>query len=247
MGRKSAGPALYELIKPKAAMAEVTRPPKPPRAPKRLKRSKPKRAPTAGRVRSGWPAWLSPGSRIALPSGYVLVGLAVTVSIVAGAYMYGYERAEKTSEPDSITPSERNRMPGPEVSADGPTMPPPAVVLEATPASVTTPAPPRVAPLFADPRKAGLSYFVIAETNAAGAERLARFCREEGLAAYILGSSSDRFRKVIVLPGFSRAARSSPPVKALEATIHAVGDRWKLRERGASDLRDAYALAFIPN
>ena len=249
MAKRSSGVALYELI----------RPPKPPQ-----RANKPKRRTSVSKS-STLPAWLSPGHTIRLPIGYLCLATVVGVVALVAAYGVGYARARPSEEAGQVggwaAPADlAQSRPGPEkpmalrthqATTALPTPTPPAtseraakragpLAVEQTPLAAAN----QPAPVFGDPRTPGKSYFVIAETHAAGAERLARYCRSEGLEAYVIGADTDKFRKVIILPGFEPDIRSDPTVKTLETTIHRVGDKWKGVERGASNLRDAYALLF---
>lgn len=232
MAKKTSAPALYELIRSRRA-----------EPPRRVKPPRPERPP--GEVRD-WLSWLSAGRAIRAPVGYLLLGLAGCLVLLVAAYIFGYTRAGRVGAIEGVTSlSEANRHPGPEVAPDpAPVEPIRQPVLAAPQVPQMPTAPAGQASIFDDPRLPGKSYFVIAETNVAGAERLALYCRGQGLEAYVIGGNDDRFRKVIVLPGFEPQERSSPRIKALEDRIHQVGDRWKSAERGASNLRDAYPLQF---
>ncbi len=242
MAKRTAAPALYELIRSRRI--------EPLRRPEPRVREKPPKPPREGGSRD-WLAWLSAGRAIRTPVGYILLSVAGGLLVVVGAYVFGYTRAGRVEPEDGVvqSPSDAHRRPGPEAPIEVSQAPPvmQAVVPTTVPSlpSQRAPAAPAGRPqIFGDPRVPGKSYFVIAETNTAGADRLARYCRSQDLEAYVIGADDDRFRKVIVLPGFDPLQRSSPAVKALEDRIHEVGDRWKSAERGASNLRDAYPLQF---
>ena len=249
MAKRSSAVVLYELIGP-------------PRPTRRV--YKPKRR-TSVAKKSTLPAWLSPGYTIRLPIGYLCVAAVVGVVALAAAYGVGYARARPTEGAGHMggwrdAADLAQSRPGPEEPLALRTRPKTAAaplpqLLTVSLRAAKRTGPPAVeydplaatdqpAPIFSDPRTPGKSYFVIAETHAAGAERLARYCRSEGLEAYVIGADTNKFRKVIVLPGFDPGIRSDPKVKTLETTIHRVGDKWKSVERGASNLRDAYPLLF---
>ena len=235
MARKHSNPALYELIRSRAT---------PPPAP--VEPSEPE--PSAVRH---LPRWLSPGRTIRLPVGYLLLAAGVVVALVVAGYMLGYRRAERTVQAgfdESLLAAVRRSEQA--VRTRDPLLAGPFAEAPGTEAAVAPPAQAPLAqrspepPIFSDPRQPGLSYFVLAETVATGAERLARYCRERGLEAYVVGKEKSRFRRVIALPGFDPADRSSPEVKALEARIRSIGDTWKDQEQGATDLRDTYPSLF---
>ncbi len=247
--KRTSAPALYELIR---APQEEPKPPpsrRPPRPPD------PPARPSSSRAVL---AWLGSGRSLRVPVGYMLLAGGAVLGLLVAVYALGYARAERVGIArgswEALSPSEETRRPGPEVKPSGesrtraePTAPPPGRQgALASPEPHRQSAPAAAQPVFSDPRKPGLMYFVIAYTNVAGCERLARFCRQEGLEAYVVGEDSDKLRNVIVLPGFDPSARSGREGKDLEARIHEVGRRWKNVERGASDLSDAYPVLFNP-
>jgi hypothetical protein len=220
---------------------------------------------------TGWPAWLSAGYAIRLPVGYVLVVVAVVVLLVVGAYVVGHQRAEgqvKAAYEAVLVEQSRQHSAGlglqDPLEQSEPAVEHPVVTTVIAPLAVPepqrtpqpSPNPPVSAPAPAmaggpivvtqgsDPRQSGLHYFVIAETREAGAVRLAQFCRQEGLEAYVVRGNNPRLRRVILLPGFTTRLRTDPQVARLIERIFQVGAQWKANERGASDLRDAYMARY---
>ncbi len=233
MVRKPSNPALYELIQAHPAPHHAT--PEGPDDP-----------PEASPEEMG--RWLSPGRTVRFPVGYLFIAGAVVAGIVVGTYIFGYRRGDESAQAgydESLLALARRSDEAPTrdpLIVPGRLAVPQEWVTEPPPAAAPPPAP---APgpdgqIFHDPRQPGLTYFVLVETVVDGAERLARYCRAHGLEAYVVAGGTGRFRKVIALPGFEPAQRSSHEVKVLEAQIHNVGDQWKHHERGATDLRDAY-------
>jgi hypothetical protein len=99
-------------------------------------------------------------------------------------------------------------------------------------------------PPISDPRVVGLYYYIIVDgISADRAAEMIAFCRGLGLDAVTISSHNARSR-VIVLPGFGWDDRAGGPVKALEASIRAVGAKWKALGRGNSDFRDCYYKIF---
>ena len=81
-----------------------------------------------------------------------------------------------------------------------------------------------------DPRVKGMRYFVLAHPASERAAELVEFCQLNGLDAYLVPDDTALLRKVIVLPGYRDASeKSSPEIKALEAKIRSVGDKWKAK------------------
>lgn len=96
-----------------------------------------------------------------------------------------------------------------------------------------------------DPRVKGLRYFVIAHPASQRAAEMVEFCRENGLEAFLVPDDNAMLRKIIVLPGYRDASeKSSPEIKALEAKIRSVGDKWKRSSKGNKDFSDAFPELF---
>ena len=205
--------------------------------------------------------WLGPGRTVRLPVGYVLLAAATMLALVIATYVLAFQRGRTVGKADikSQMISDLNGSPESRVASD------PLYELNANPSGSkagndslsganrrsAAKAPGRPASAWGpvvvdarnDPRKKGLNYFVLIETQEAGARKVADFCRSNGLETYVVPGKNDR-RRVIVCPGFEAAARLSPDVKALEDRIQEVGDKWKKAERGNSDFRGAYPYLF---
>ncbi|MCP3906159.1 MAG: hypothetical protein GY715_21250 [Planctomycetes bacterium] len=198
---------------------------------------------------------LGPARTVRVPMGYLLLAAAAVVVGLAGAYMIGAwqgaraERAEldqallanspgghaddPLSGPVAARPEELDRAPG--IAA-----PPPRD--ERVPVSVPVLDERGWGPVNADPRQADRHYLVLAETRPEGALRLAEFAREEGLETYVITSNNPRFRRVIALPGLPSGSEVSPEMRGLRERVRRVGQAWKARYPGESDLSDAYPI-----
>ena len=92
-----------------------------------------------------------------------------------------------------------------------------------------------------DPRQAGFYYFcLVTTTDRPAALRLAEFCRDSGLEAYVIARHNRRNVRVIVLPGFQTQHATDPAVVTIRARILDVGRKWKSLHSGHRDLRDSY-------
>jgi hypothetical protein len=197
---------------------------------------------------------------IRVPLGYVFLAAAGVIILIAVAYMIGHERGEQVARAvfeQEILDATRMANSGSVVrdplaegsepmEGDEATVPGGGEPAE-SPAADEVAAPADGArgwgPINSDPRQPGLNYRVLATTRPDGARRLAAYCRENGLEAYVVGDDNSRLRQVIVLPGFERLPTPSNPnplAERLVRTVERIGERWKAEHRGESDLKDAY-------
>lgn len=97
-----------------------------------------------------------------------------------------------------------------------------------------------------DPRIKGMRYFVLGHPSSERAAEMVEFCRLNGLDAHLVPDNTALLRKVIVLPGYADAKdKASPEIKALEAKIKSVGEKWKkTAPRINQDFSQAYPEKF---
>lgn len=236
MAKKSTPIALYELIRPSPRDAAGA--------------PEPMEVPNDAR---GGPASTGGGRLMRVPIGYVFLAIAVGIVALVGSFILGYKRGEVYGWADA---TERHQQAA-AARAAVPIDPMGDIANNslgfAAPGEIISTDPDGDIPgggdgawgdIAEDPRRSGATYFILAETHSTGARELAKFCRANGLEAYMVRANDVR-RWVIVLPGFEGSQRSSPTVKSLEDDIRRVGARWKL-ERGGSDLHDYYPRTYNP-
>jgi hypothetical protein len=185
----------------------------------------------------------------ALPDSFeVSLGKAAAIAagcivLIAIAYGIGVQRGRSVSRgpssQDAGTTVEVVVPPAP--VTPGSTVPPggatPAAPRKATGADRATAATDNTV----DPRVKGVKYYVLAHPSSDRASEMVEFCRENGLEAFLVPDDNALLRKIIVLPGYRDASeKNSPEIKALEAKIRSVGDKWKRSSRGNKDFSDAY-------
>ena len=225
MTRRGA-PALYELMRRPGTPVDAAPRPAPRAAP----------SPAAGASRTGRAPGLPDSFTISL--GRAAAIAAGVVVLVAIAYGIGVQRGRATasrgaSEPATIEPAAPT--PARASGTSGSTTSRPS----------TTPARPSATDNKGDPRIKGERYFVLAHPSSDRASEMVEFCRANGLDAYLVPDDNALLRKVIVLPGYKDASqKSSPDIKALEAKIRSVGEKWKKLARGNKDFGDAYPELF---
>jgi len=212
---------------------------------------------------------LNPGRKVAFPAGYLFLAAAVAMGLVVAAFMFGHQRGEthaKASFDQALL--EASRQADEARQTDDPLMASvtdryDAVV--ARPNGGERPAEAeagarsngslqrrqsngsdgrsiseRPGPIESDPRVEGAYYYVLVTTRRDGAKRLANFCRQRGLEAYVVGGHNGGLSQVIVLPALETRSNSDPMVRRLREQILKIGRVWETSEPGATDLSDAY-------
>lgn len=211
--------------------------------------------------------WIHAGRKVAFPVGYVLVAAAGTAAVLIMAYMFGHGRGAVEAKnqfdqtlldssnsaelgrnttdpllamrPGTLTnPSARDDSLQPHRNQDSRSGAPVSNAASNRPAGNLGSRP--AGPIASDPRVAGKHYYVLATTRRDGAVRLAEFCRQHGLEAYVIGGHNDRFSQVIALPALDTGSSSNPTVAAMREQIIRIGRLWEKAEPGATNLSDAY-------
>jgi len=237
MSKRSAKPPLYELINRQRDHGAEADPPRD-RGEQRM--------PSATLSRT-----------IRVPLGYLLIASAAVIVAMVIAYMVAYRVGEQAAKKEfSDRFLDAAGRPHPAARAEDPLATPQKGRQEQDAAGEAV-APRREpdqpmldsvrgwGPIDDDPRQPGRYYLTLAETVESGARRLADFCRERGLEAYVLSSNNDRFR-VLVLPGLESEGMTDPREEPLRQQVYRIGAEWKNRYPRESDLRDAYLRLYRP-
>ena len=228
MAKRRTNPALYELIQARqgSRAAPLTPAPKPTAA-----------APTTGESIG----WFSPGRTIRLPIGYLFLAAAGLILLAVSAYMFGYQHGERATElqfgdlagrTDGIPSAQIAQDPMATDSRAGAGSPRPATYGPAgrrlSTSSIDTKGG-RWGPVPSDPREVGLNYFILIHTQRENAIKLANFCRDESLEAYVVKAKNIDQYQVIFLPGYRKGARELEQIRTLERRIKLVTQKWNLR------------------
>ncbi|MHC4910053.1 MAG: hypothetical protein ACYTF9_10065 [Planctomycetota bacterium] len=212
---------------------------------------------------------LGPGRAISLPSGYILLAVAIVIVVLVSAYVVGYRRADETarkdfedglfaSQPisdqgvrdplmDDVAVPNAGVSPLGRPEESGLLLPPapsgntgPSV----QPPVATGPGVSGEGPIQSDPRVAGKQYWILMETTLEGAVRLAEFGRQQGVATYVVRSHNAGSRRmVIVAPGFDRG--TDQLARDLRDSIARLGDAW-LESGGSTSFPDVYPRTYRP-
>lgn len=250
--RRHKGPPLYDLITThtRSRSAPAARPQPEPREP--LDEDGP--APLG---------WINPGRTVAFPVGYGFVAAALALTIIVLAFVAGHQRGEAGAEArfdqtlldSSRSADQARRTEDPLLASRTGRFDPPVSKADSSGISGQDPSNARSGstsvgtgetarnyplPIVQDPRASGRNYYVLATTQPDGAIRLAEFCRERGLEAYVVGGHNARFSQVIALPALESASSNDPLVRSLREQILRIGRQWERSEPGATDLSDAY-------
>ena len=172
--------------------------------------------------------WLTPGVGIRVPGGFLLLGVIVLVLFVCLAWWLGYRQGVSQTEA-LMAASPAGQLVDPLLST--PEATPPPLVNQ----MVIEPSEPPRSPLD----RQNPWHFVLAETNKAGAERLAEFCRGQGLEVLVVPRHNTELARVIALPGMATSSRQAAEARAQDARIATLGRQWK-RNGGRTDFSDRY-------
>jgi hypothetical protein len=251
MAKRGAQPALYEMMRAPRASAPSSAP-TPVHEPAMVDSGQ---EAGASPLLEKLARCLTPGRVIRLPVGYLFLTVGITLILIFLGYIAGFQRGgadarDKLSETMGVNePFATGRVqdplgaaasaPGPGLLSSGRDSAPLQGGPDSRPAGIRTssqwgPIEPK-----SDPRVKGWTYYILAETTAQGASRLAEFCRSNGLETYVIPANNGR-RKVIAFPGFQGSALSAEAT-AIKERIMAVGVKFKRQNKNAgTDLSDAY-------
>ncbi|MDP7009600.1 MAG: hypothetical protein QGI78_08530 [Phycisphaerales bacterium] len=220
---KKKGPALYELIRPAGSETLPT----------------PTQAHQNKRIEDDDNLThnvLTPGRSIRMSIGTIGVFAAVAIALIVISYTIGFNRGEAIAREDYGTRLFE------EVAGTRPVQKPVAPVIspqiDPQPELQEPTVRPKWGGINADPRVAGTHYFILSQTTKEGAERIAAFCRENGLETYAISGDNTRLHRVIALPGFE--SRDAQGVNDLRMNIRTIGQAWAEGEGRGDDLHDAY-------
>ena len=177
--------------------------------------------------------WPAPGRSMRVTTGHLLMATTIVLGLLVATWMLAYRQGELRARADLESAIFQPVEQDPLLAISGSVVP--------IQAPEVVPEPISIEEMTADPRQAGMYYFVLAETRQAGAERLARFCRDLGLETWLIPRDTVGLVQVLVTPGLTSATRSDPDVRELDERIGSIGRAWK-RAGGHSSLEDRYLV-----
>jgi len=201
--------------------------------------------------------WLSPGRRLNLPMGYVLIALALVLISWIGMYMIGYSRAESTLEAERIAaltttadplmddrgtglsadraqgagalpPRESATRPTPRVSSSGPT----GTGLPRAQSNAAANRPASVLPPAEF--ESGLNYLIVANYHREEAQRAAAYLLDNGIRATVIPVRGGASWRVVCLGGFTGEQMRSGDHREQLQRMEELGKAWE-RDHGGPD------------
>ena len=225
MGRRNNRPALYELSRTRQDVDRQS-------ADSDLDES----------VDSASMTWFTPGIGVRVPVGFLILACVLLVLISVGSWWLGFERGvsqteqlmaerppEFTVDPLLEPAGSRNTLESSNLSADGTGFNGAQGSVSAVSGSENAASEAPKAPW----------HFVLAETGGDGVQRLADFCRQQGLEVMVVPRNNTGLARIFALPGMTSSNRKAPGVQALDERIAAIGRRWK-QNGGRTDFSDRY-------
>jgi len=259
--KKRSVPALYELfnkdISPRAVAASV---------PYKISKSKPEQKPepqpepephedqevnTVDEPSSEGFSWFSPGSSMRVPIGYIFLSIAAVLVIIIGTFTFGHLRGgqEKEREFGDFGPLNTNRD-SPLIAQDPMGQDSQPIImggngdfdtssinaLARTAGFANASVNSEWGPRESDPRQEGYNYYILIHTTRKNARKLAQFCRDERIRAYVVKPGRMNQYQVIVLPGYRRGGSNSAEIIQLKSRLKAVTRKWNLHVNSRDDL-----------
>ena len=207
-------PALYELSRPKSEDVDAS--------------SESMQKHPGEDIEMSAPHWLTPGVGVRIPGGFLILGAVILIGSIIGAWWVGYSSGVATTEalmaanPDGLLLD-------------------PLLAPDPRPINTASDAPEGYLESLSVPQFAAERpwHFVLAETNQAGADRLAEFCRLKGLEVIVIPRHNTGLARVIAMPGMETSSRQVPEVIAQDQLIAVLGRQWK-QHGGRTDFSDRY-------
>ena len=198
-------------------------------------------------------SWLSPGRSLRVPIGYIFLTIAAVFVVIIGAFIFGHLRGGQDKErefgdfgplnKDGSSPiiaqdpmgqdSQPIIMGGGESYADTSSTNDSATK---TAGFKNSSASSKWGDIESDPRQEGYNYYILIHTTRKNARKLAQFCRDEQIRAYVVKPGRMNQYQVIVLPGYRRGGSDSPEIIQLKSRLKAVTRKWNLHVNSRDDL-----------
>ncbi len=191
---------------------------------------------------------MTAGQSVRLPFGFIALFLIIIAVLVCVAWWVGRGTGAQEVRSQFESDAAPHQIQDPLQSAVA--VRPAAIPVEVPPVSqsdnLESSPPPEAAPK--PPPKplkpiSGQYHFVLIETRPEGAERVARFCRDQGLEVAVVPGHNTRLAKVIALPGLPTGRSSDPQYGDLDARIEEVGRLWR-QSGGRTSFEKRYTLKY---
>lgn len=263
--KRRSDPALYELFKkdisPRAVASSV---PTPAAEPISVQQPQPQPQQASGLIEDqeditadtpsteGF-SWFSPGSSLRVPIGYIFLSIAVVLVIVIGTFTFGHLRGGQEKEREfGDFGSLNSNTNSPLIAQDPMGQDSPPIIMGGAEgnADISTindlsndtagfgnsSANSQWGDIESDPRQEGYNYYILIHTTKANAWKLAKFCRDDEIRAYIVKPGRSNQYQVFVLPGYLRGGSDSAEIIQLKSRLKAVTRKWNLHINSRDDL-----------
>ena len=221
MSRRNNRPALYELSQGSVGSSE--------------RGLAPGRG-TADEPPSEGSRLLMPGTGVRLPGGVLVAAILVVMLLIGGGWWLGFQQGVARTE--SLMAARPGQIPVDPMIAS--VMREPGEDL-----SPDTPSTPSASENRASDPDPEAWYFILAETSTAGAQRLAAFCRAQGLEVRVVPRHNTELARIVAMPGMASSSRQNDQVRAMDDRIDVIGRRWK-NSGGRTDFSDRYLDRIFP-
>ena len=198
-------------------------------------------------------SWFSPGSSMRVPIGYIFLTIAVVLVVIIGTFIFGHLRGgqDKEREFGDFGPLNTNAE-SPIIAQDPMGQDSQSIIMGGGNGEADTSAFNNSANktagfenlidnsgwghLESDPRQEGYNYYILIHTTKGNALKLARFCRDEQIRAYVVRPGRMNQYQVFVLPGYRRGGSDSDEIIQLKSRLKAVTRKWNLYVNSRDDL-----------
>ena len=198
-------------------------------------------------------SWLSPGRSLRVPIGYIFLTIAAVFVVIIGTFIFGHLRGGQDKEREFGDFGPLNKDGGSPIIAQDPMGQDSQPIImgggeryaeTSTFNDSTTEtagfensfASSKWGDIESDPRQEGYNYYILIHTTRKNARKLAQFCRDERIRAYVVKPGRMNQYQVIVLPGYRRGGSNSTEIIQLKSRLKAVTRKWNLHVNSRDDL-----------
>lgn len=198
-------------------------------------------------------SWLSPGRSLRVPIGYIFLTIAAVFVVIIGTFIFGHLRGGQDKEREFGDFGPLNKDGGSPIIAQDPMGQDSQPIImgggeryaetstfndsaTGTAGFENSSARSEWGAIESDPRQEGYNYYILIHTTRENARKLAQFCRDERIRAYVVRPGRMNQYQVFVLPGYLRGGSNSAEIIWLKSRLKAVTRKWNLHVNSRDDL-----------